>query len=86
MNNGHTELVFSLYSRPECHLCDEMLNAMEKWKEHFKFKVDIFNIDDDPDLTARYAARIPLLAMDDDEICEYHFDEASFLRFLREKI
>ncbi len=83
MSDIDAELIFALYSRPECHLCDEMLNALKKWQKQFKFEIKIFNIDDNQELTARYAARIPLLAINDTEICEYHFDEKSFLQFLR---
>lgn len=83
MSNINAGLICSLYSRPECHLCDDMLNALKKWQTEFKFDIMVFNIDDDPELTARYAARIPLLAINDTEICEYHFDEKSFLQFLK---
>lgn len=83
MSNFDAELIFSLYSRPECCLCDEMINNLKKWQKQFKFVIKVFNIDDNQELTARYAARIPLLAVNDIEICEYHFDEKSFLQFLR---
>ena len=83
MSNIDAELIFSLYSRPECHLCDEMLIALKKWQKQFKFEVKVFNIDDDQELTARYAARIPLLAMNNTEICEYYFDEKLFLQALK---
>jgi hypothetical protein len=75
------ELVFTIYSRAECHLCEEMLAALKKWQNRFNFKVQMINIDQDTSLIARFAARIPLLAMDDIEICEYHFDETAFLQF-----
>ena len=80
--NKEKELLISVYSRPECHLCDEMLNALKEWQKHINFKVNVFNIDDDPILTSRYAARIPLLAINGTEICEYHFDENAFLQYL----
>ncbi len=77
-----TELVFTIYSRPECHLCDEMLEALNKWKRRFNFKVQMVNIDQDSSLITRFAARIPLLAMGDIEICEYHLDEKALLHFV----
>ena len=78
MSNG-TKLVYSIYSRPECHLCDDMLAELKKWQNQYDFEFEVFNIDNDSELTARYAARIPLLALDQTEICEYHFNEKSFL-------
>ena len=79
------ELVLSIYSRPECHLCDEMFDALKKWQSRFNFKVNIIDIDQDTFLTARFAARIPLLAVGDIEICEYHLDEKALLRFFEQE-
>ncbi|MBL1140905.1 MAG: glutaredoxin family protein [Proteobacteria bacterium] len=78
-------LVLSIYSRPECHLCDEMVEALKKWQQRFNFKIEIIDIDKDSRLTARFAARIPLLTMADTEICEYHLDEFALLDFLENK-
>jgi glutaredoxin-like protein DUF836 len=80
MNDGG--LVFSIYSRPECHLCEEMFDALRKYQSRFDFTVQIIDIDQEPSLTARFAARIPLLAAGDVEICEYHFDEKALLHFI----
>ncbi len=79
------EIVLSIYSRPECHLCDEMFGALEKWHSRFSFKVKIIDIDQDTSLTARFAARIPLLAVGDIEICEYHLDEEALLHFFEQE-
>jgi glutaredoxin-like protein DUF836 len=79
------ELVLSIYSRPECHLCDEMIEALKKWQSYFNFEVNIINIDQDTFLTARFAARIPLLAVGNIEICEYHLDEKALLHFLEQE-
>jgi glutaredoxin-like protein DUF836 len=76
-----TELVLSLYSRPECHLCEEMIGALKIWQNRFNFKINVINIDLDSSLTARFAARIPLLAADEIEICEYYLDEKALLHF-----
>lgn len=75
------ELVLSIYSRSECHLCEEMLAALKKWHGRFNFKVKIIDIDQDPSLTTRFAARIPLLAVGDIKICEYHLDKKALLHF-----
>jgi thiol-disulfide isomerase/thioredoxin len=84
--SNEKELIFSIYSRPECHLCDEMIENLEKWQKRFNFKIEIFNIDEDPALTERFAARIPLLAVDDAEICEYHLDEKALLQFFDQNL
>lgn len=81
-----TELVLSIYSRPECCLCEEMRDALKKWQSRFNFKVETIDIDQNSSLTAKFAARIPLLAAGDVEICEYHLDEDALFQFFeREK-
>lgn len=82
MNDNKTDLVFSLYSRPECDLCDKMLAALKNWQKKIEFDIEVFNIDESPELIAKYAARIPLLSIKNTEICEYCFDEISFLDYL----
>jgi thiol-disulfide isomerase/thioredoxin len=76
------ELVLSIYSRSECHLCEEMFDALKKWQRRFNFKVNIIDIDQDSSLTARFSTRIPLLTVGDTEICEYYLDEEALLTFL----
>ena len=81
MNN--TELVFSIYTRSECHLCEEMLDGLKSWQNRFNFELQIVDIDQDLSLTDRFAARIPVLAVGDTEICQYHLDENALLAFLK---
>jgi glutaredoxin-like protein DUF836 len=76
-----SKLILSLYSRPDCHLCEEMLDGLAKWQSIYNFEIAIIDIDQDPSLLDRFAARIPLLAADDIEICQYHFDEKAFLQY-----
>jgi len=81
MNN--TELVLSIYTRAECHLCEEMLESLNSWQSRFDFKVKIVDIDQDPSLTDRFAARIPVLVMGDIEICQYYLDENALSIFFK---
>ena len=80
--NNDKELVFSLYSRPGCHLCDDMFNTLQEWQKRYSFKIKTININTSSKLTKRYAARIPLLAIDEKEICEYHLDEKALISYL----
>jgi len=82
---SESALVFSIYSRPECHLCDEMITALQKWQSQFNFQINVINIDLDSSLVSRFAARIPLLAVGDVEICEYHLDETALLSFFQNR-
>ena len=79
------EVVLSIYSRAECHLCDEMISALKKWQNRFNFQIKVINIDQNASLISRFAARIPLLAVNDLEICEYHLDEMALLTFFENR-
>lgn len=65
----------TVYGRPECHLCDDLIAALKPWQSRYNFLVKEVNIDTDPALTSRYAARIPVLVLDDVEVSQYFLDE-----------
>lgn len=68
----------TLYSRPACHLCDEMLDALQPLQSEFGFSVEKVNVDARPEDKARYGAVIPVLTgPDGQEICRYRLDEAA---------
>jgi glutaredoxin len=70
----------TLYSRPGCHLCDEARAALGRVRAHAPFDVDEINIEADDVLHARYLERIPVVAIDGEELFEYFVDEESLLR------
>lgn len=52
---------FVLYSRSYCHLCDDMRLALEQCAGVLRFTVDVFDVDNDPALLARYDELVPVL-------------------------
>lgn len=79
-DEGVTRLI--LYSRAYCHLCDDMLAAIEALRGEFHFELEVRDVDADPDLTARYNDLVPVLKADGIELCHYHFDEAKVREYL----
>ena len=76
---------FTLYGRCYCHLCDDMLVALEALQSAtVRFTVSVVDIDDDPALVARFDELVPVLFghLAEPELCHYHFDEAAARRFL----
>ena len=71
-----------VYSRAQCHLCERMIQRLAEWHKKYGFCLTIINIDQDPALQKKYAARVPLLATADAEICEYFLDEQALSRLL----
>ena len=70
-----------LYSRPGCHLCDELA---EKLALHLRGRavVNVVNIDDDLELKKRFGLRIPVLAAAERELSGYPLDLAAVEAFL----
>ncbi len=75
-------LLVKVYGRKNCHLCDVMLNELEQIRENSAFDIEYTDIDSDPELRHHYATLIPVLFINDKEVCRYHLDRQSFMNFL----
>lgn len=78
---------FTLYSRSYCHLCQDMLDALQRLQTPAKpFTVEVIDIDTstDPSLLARFDELVPVLfgGLDQPELCHYFLDEAAVRRHL----
>lgn len=58
----------TLYSRPGCTLCDEARRDLEALETDYGFTLRVVNVDDDPELAARYGAHIPVVAIDGEPV------------------
>lgn len=74
----------TLYGRKWCHLCDDMLAALEALRPAWRFSVTVIDVDSDPVLEARYDELVPVLTLDDRELCRYRFDAAAVQAALTE--
>ena len=70
----------TLYSRPGCHLCDEAREVLETLRVQAPFTLDEVDITRDDALHARYLERIPVIALDGEELFDYEVDGAALLR------
>jgi redox-sensing transcriptional repressor len=67
--------VLTLYGRPGCHLCDDARVALERVRTELPFTLVECNIDTDEQLLRRYLERIPVIALDGEELCDFTLDE-----------
>jgi glutaredoxin len=67
----------TLYSRPDCHLCDDARAALERVRARAAFDLREVNIETDDSLLRRYLERIPVVALGDEEIFDFFVDEAA---------
>ncbi len=78
-------VTLTLYFREGCHLCDEMLQALMSLQLSLTFELQQIDVDDDPLLARRYNELVPVLALDDEEICHHRLDEARLKGFFASK-
>jgi glutaredoxin len=64
----------TLYSRPGCHLCDEMKKQIAPFVAKFKANLREVNIDADPILRARYNEEVPVLFLGSRKVAKYSVD------------
>jgi glutaredoxin len=65
----------TLYGRPGCHLCDDARAALERVRASHPFSLVEVDIEGDDALFARYLERIPVVAVDGEELFELFVDE-----------
>ena len=70
---------FTLYSRSYCHLCQDMLDALQLLQTPERpFTVAVVDVDADAALVARFDELVPVLyaALEQPELCHYFLDAA----------
>jgi glutaredoxin len=72
----------TLYGKPGCHLCEEARAVVLSVRLERDFELAEVDVSLDPGLNREYGERIPVVAVDGDELFEYHVDPAA----LRERL
>jgi glutaredoxin len=72
----------TLFSKPDCHLCADALAALQALQAELDFDLDERDITLDDGLHRSYFERIPVVALDGEELFDYFVDEA----VLRERL
>jgi len=54
-------LNITLFSRKECHLCEDIVNDLTILKEKYPHHLYIIDIDDDPELQTAYGNEVPVI-------------------------
>jgi glutaredoxin len=83
--NGRAEQVspeITVYSRPDCHLCADAMAALRVLQAELGFGLSELDIDQDEALQRAYFERVPVIALDGEELFDYFIDEA----LLRERL
>jgi glutaredoxin len=72
----------TLFSKPGCHLCDEMKRLIDTVAARVPLTMDVIDISTDPALMDLYGLEIPVLLIDGKKAAKYRVTE----RELEEKL
>lgn len=75
--------VVRLLSRNDCHLCDVAKGRIESAGRHVPFRLEIVDVDSDPELFARYTERVPVVEVNGEELFAFRVNERVLVRKLK---
>jgi hypothetical protein len=73
----------TLYSKPGCHLCDEMKKVIDTVSARVPLALEVVDISADEDLMERYGLEIPVLMIDGKKAAKYRVTAAELERVCR---
>ena len=71
-----------IYSRPGCHLCDEMKAVVQHVARTIPLSIEDVDISTDPALEAQYGLEIPVLMVGGKKAAKYRIEEGALIRLL----
>lgn len=82
-------LKFVLYSRTYCHLCEDMLHALQQYRNSFQFSIEVVDVDSNELLLERFDELVPVLFGQKEgrppiQLCHYFLDTEKLELFLNE--
>jgi hypothetical protein len=72
----------TLYSRPGCHLCDEMKAVVSRVSRTVPLSIEEVDISRDAGLEERYGLEIPVLLVEGKKAAKYRVTEEELMRIL----
>jgi uncharacterized protein len=74
----------TIYSKPGCHLCEDVEAMVQTLRQKRRFSLEIRNILDDPADLEQYQYAIPVITLNGREIGRYRLSAASFEQALQQ--
>ncbi len=84
-NRSNTAMQLILYTRPGCHLCDDIKEILASVRKVEPFELREIDISTDPALERRYGRDIPVLLINGAEAARHRIDERELLRKLKDE-
>jgi glutaredoxin len=71
-----------IYSKPGCHLCDEVKAQLNELRQSHPFELQEINILEDLHAYDRFKEEIPVIFINGKKAFKYHLDEKKFIERL----
>ena len=76
-------MTITIYTKPECHLCERAKEVIARCKEKVDFAWEVIDISQNPELLLRYRNDIPVILLDGREIARHFVRERKLLELLQ---
>jgi hypothetical protein len=64
----------TVLTRAYCHLCEDMIAALEQLQGRYSFEIEAVDIDSNPRLEEKWGDKVPVLLDGERELCHYFLD------------
>ncbi len=64
----------TVLSREYCHLCQELIAGLERFRARYTFEIEVIDVDRHPELEEKWGDKVPVLLDGELEICHYFLD------------
>jgi Glutaredoxin-like domain (DUF836) len=75
-------VTLTVYSRPDCHLCNDMIAGLHRLQARFHFKLTVADVDCDAAIAMRYGNDVPVLVHAGRELGRHVLDEPFITDYL----
>ena len=75
-------IALTIYSRPGCHLCDEMKDVVKRVAQSIPLQLEEVDISQSRDLEEKYGLEIPVLLVNGKKAAKYRVGEEELRRIL----
>lgn len=69
-------------TRKGCHLCDVAVGELEAVRKGHPFILQLVHLEEHPEKTGQYGNDIPVILVDNKEVCRHRLDRAALLESL----
>lgn len=72
-----------LYTRKDCHLCDDAKAIIETVKQEIPFSLDVLDVDTKSEWQTTYGLEVPVVFVNEKKFSKYHVEPERLRQWLR---